>query len=270
MDSINAFRPAIVTGEWGTGMAHNPEDGFWLRLLAGSGVVLTFVGGAFAAVLGLRGKREETFLAALQEDNESLRGELRELREDLQQASGEIAKLRDEVAQLRGLEVAYTTLEQSHKEALSRVTQAQAEILELQRIITEQQVQKRFLLRQAEQRELQLLNLAGIKPLPVPVLAHTGALSISAEGLITESDAGANELYGEQLVGKSVLSMIPARFYAKHLEGFVRALRETEAPPHPAEVPMQRADGSEMTVNLSVLRDGAGFRVTLHAPEGKE
>lgn len=120
------------------------------------------------------------------------------------------------------------------------------------------------------------------QPTP-PVSPDTEAIATSREALIVADDRNlilaasrsALELLGysraEELVGRRILAIIPARYHQAHLAGFTLHLSEGRSPllERPVTVPAVRRDGSEILLDLTVRRRRASSGGQLFVAELK-
>jgi PAS domain S-box-containing protein len=126
------------------------------------------------------------------------------------------------------------------------------------------------------------LLTAALRPVPAPLSSARqeppagrpaqAVVSIDETGLVTEFDAGAEALFGftaEHARGRAVSELIiPERLRAAHRAGFRRYLEtgEQRILDQRFELPALRADGSELTVELTVSEvrgDARGFTAVL-------
>lgn len=80
-------------------------------------------------------------------------------------------------------------------------------------------------------------------------------VAVSDDGLIAHANAGALDLLGyDDLVGRPLLTIIPARLRLRHQEGFLRYLStgESRLQGSTVRVPALLADSSEQMVDLTI------------------
>lgn len=88
-------------------------------------------------------------------------------------------------------------------------------------------------------------------------------VSAAADGTITAWNPSAETLFGyrqEEVLGKPLTLIVPTRHRAAHQAGFTRALTASTAPlgGRAVEIEGRRRDGSELWIEISIGRSGAG------------
>jgi hypothetical protein len=204
----------------------------------------------------------------------ALRGRIDALENSLQQLRQQLDERGERITELEGkLAVA----EQTAAAAAIISTERAQEILNLQMeraLLSDNNRRQHEALREIRELNLRLAREAAtargehFDPEGLQEPDGRGVMRIAVDGMVTTADAGADALFGEPVQGRGVLELIPPRFHAKHLSGFVRALGG-EPIEHPTEMMMLRADGSELLVRgeIVTLPDRQGFRVTLRPAE---